>query len=340
MSLAAMSPVLHELQSRGEFGPAALRLLLRLASEELQRFPALRADRAMSGEDYAVEFFTDRGRALTAQLITTAVSDVSVGKIIRQWLRNWLINANDQTAIGALRDRVEKRLQRDARFAKCSPAHFWKLSQGPSDAAGVDVDALKRCANGVHVTFFVVKSNAVKRVQLGKPGELEHLLEELFHVAGGSMHISLIVQVLAHRFPHVLDPQRVEPSSDDNQNDDEAFLVPSDMLLPDEQLDQGEAMLARSQLAVEITGLLSAVDRKLLLVLDDPLAAAAILGCGRSSAYVRLRELRVKLLDMAGNEPEAWSVLAEVLGMSDANEDTDMDDVDLVLSDSEGGQCS
>ncbi|WP_146116624.1 MULTISPECIES: hypothetical protein [unclassified Arthrobacter] len=295
----------------------------------------------MSEEDYALEFFADRGNALTAKLVATAASDESVGKIVRQWLRNWLINANDQTAMGALRDRVEKRLQRDKRFEKCSPAHFWKLTHGPSEAAGVDVNELKRVANKVYVTFFVATNSTVKRVQLGRAGELELLLEELFLAAGGGLHVSVIVQVLAHRFPHILDPQRVEPpDSDEVQYDDEAFSVPSDMLLPEEQIEQRQTMMDHSRLAAEIYGSLSSVDRRLLLVLDDPPAAAAILGCGRSSAYVRLRELRVKLLERAGNEPEARLVLAEVLDLSGIHEGTSVDDEGLVLSDSDGGQST
>lgn len=341
MSLVSASPVLHELRSHGEFGPASLHLLLRLTSEELRRFPALLADRAMSTEDYAVEFFADRGKALTAKLVAIAVSDESIGKIIRQWLRNWLINANDQTAIGALRDRVEKRLQRDSRFEKCTPAHFWKLTHGPSGTADADVDDLKRVANQVHVTFFAVRNKTVKRVPLGKAGELENLLEKLFDLAGGSLHISMIVGVLAHRFPHVLDPQRIEPSSsEDDQDGDATFSVPSDLLLPEEQLEYREITRVGLQLAAEITVSLSETERTLVLLLDDPAAVAEVLGCGRSSAYVRIRELKVKLLEMAGSEQEARSVIADVLSLCGAGERvsvTGSDDEGLVLSDQEGG---
>jgi hypothetical protein len=298
----------------------------------------------MSAEDYALEFFSARGKALTAALIATAVTDESVGKIVRKSLRNWLIGVNDETAVGALRDRVEKRLLRDPRFERKPPSHFWKLSEGPSEAVDVDIDALNRVANGVYVTFFVQKNDSVKRVQLGKSGELEHLLHEVFRAAAGSLHISVIVQILAHRFPHVLDPQRAEPSPNDEDDiHGEASLVPSSVLLPEDELEQCETDLARSQLATEITRSLSEAERALVPVLDDASSAAGILGCGRSSAYERLRVLKAKLLAMSGSEADARSVLGEVLrlcGVDGSARGTSSDEAELVLSDLRGGQST
>jgi hypothetical protein len=298
----------------------------------------------MSAEDYALEFFSARGKALTAALIATAVTDQSVGKIVRKWLRNWLIGVNDETALGALRNRVEKRLHRDPRFEREQPSHFWKLGEGPPEAVDIDIDALNQVANGVYVSFFVQKNDSVKRVQLGKTGELEHLLYEVFRAAGGSLHISVVVQVLAHRFPHVLDPQRAEPSlNDENDFHGEASLVPSSALLPEEELEQRETDLARSQLATEISGSLSETERALVPLLDDASSAAIILACGRSSAYERLRVLKAKLLEMAGSEADARSVLGEVLsrcGVGDGARDTSVDKAELVLSDLRGGQST
>lgn len=149
----AATVLVEELRALGSFSPATVDLL-DTAREELGRFLGLTADGASTFEDFAYDFFLDRGKALTAAIRLEAEDDAALGRMIRRWLRNWLIDLNSQTALGALRDRLEKRMSRDGRFGRAPVGHYWRLNDGPAEAGAVDVAALASVARRVHVTFF------------------------------------------------------------------------------------------------------------------------------------------------------------------------------------------
>lgn len=337
MAVTGKTDVVDELRALGHFDCLTFELLVKLTREELRRFPALTSDPASTHEDYVSEFFADRGKALTAAALLEAEDDDAVGRMFRRWVRNWLIDRHTNTAIGALRDRLEKRLARDARFERAPAEHYWGLAGGPSDAGRNDVAALTTVARRVHVTFYPEPPGGKRRAQLGKPGELEALLGELFLAAQGSLHISTLVAVLANRFPHVLDPSTV--STDE---DLAAEAVPAPGPSPLGEMVQQEEHQLLDALARGAFDRLSVQERELVLVLDDPKAAAQTLGLGRSATAVRIRALKSKLIEIAGDEMTAPEVMRRVIALCAAErrppEPPVMDASKLVPSLQDGGQ--
>lgn len=305
----AATVLVEELRALGSFGPATVELLLDTAREELGRFPGLTADAASTFEDYAYDFFLDRGKALTAAIRLEAEDDAALGRMIRRWLRNWLIDLNSQTALGALRDRVEKRMSRDGRFGRAPVGHYWRLTDGPAEAAAVDLAALASVARRVHVTFFPEPPDGIRRAQLGRAGELETLLEQLFKTAQGSLHISTLVHLIANRFPHVLDPLTV------STEDEATELAAAGGMLPLEQVVEDEEQEYIEKLAQAAFESLSTQERDLILVLDDPKAAAAMLGLGKSATALRIRALKSKLIEVSGDETSARDVARQIIAL-------------------------
>lgn len=303
----AATVLVEELRALGSFGPAIVDRLLDTAREELRRFPRLTADVALTFEDYAYDFFHDRGEALTAAIRLEAEDDAALGRMIRRWLRNWLIDLNSQTALGALRDRLEKRMSRDLRFGRALVDHHWRLNDGPSEAAAVDFAALASVARRVHVTFFPEPPDGSRRAQLGKTGELETLLEQIFRTAQGSLHISTLVHVIANRFPHVLDPLTV------SMEDEAADLTSAAERLPLEQVVEDEEQEYIEKRAQTFFESLTPQERNLILVLDDPKAAAAMLGLGKSTTALRIRALKSKLVEASGDETSAREVARQII---------------------------
>ena len=337
MAVTGKTDVVDELRALGHFGGLTFELLVKLTREELRRFPALTSDPVSTHEDYVSDFFAARGKALTAAALLEAEDDDAVGRMFRRWVRNWLIDLHTSTAIGALRDRLEKRLARDSHFERAPAEHHWGLAEGPSDAGRNDVAALTTVARRVHVTFYPEPPGGKRRAQLGKPGELEALLGELFLAAQGSLHISTLVAVLANRFPHVLDPSTV--STDE---DVDAEAVPAPELSPLGEMVQQEEHQLLDSLARGAFDRLSVEERELVLVLDDSKAAAQTLGLGRSATAVRIRALKSKLIEIAGDEVTAPEVLRRVIALCAAErrpqEPSIMDASKLVPSLQDGGQ--
>ena len=305
----AATVLLEELRALGSFGPATVELLLDTAREELGRFPGLTADAASTFEDYAYDFFLDRGKALTVAIRLEAEDDAALGRMIRRWLRNWLIDLNSQTALGALRDRLEKRMSRDGRFGRAPVGHYWRLNDGPAEAATVDLATLASVARRVHVTFFPEPPDGSRRAQLGRAGELETLLAQLFKTAQGSLHISTLVHVIANRFPHVLDPLTVSTEDEATELAAAGGMLPLELVVEDEDHEYYEKQ------ALAAFESLSAQERDLVLVLDDPKAAAAMLELGKSTTALRIRGLKSKLVEISGDEMSAREVVRRVIAL-------------------------
>ncbi|WP_146068938.1 hypothetical protein [Arthrobacter sp. ZGTC131] len=333
----AITTVMEELRTLESFGPKAVDLLLKVAREELTRFPSLTSDPASTHEDYAYDFFLDRGKALTTAAQLQAEDDDALGRMIRRWLRNWLVDLHARSAVGSLRDRLEKRLERDGRFDRAPAQHFWRLTDGAAQAGAADPAALAAVARRVHVTYYPEPPGGTRRAQLGRSGELEALLEELLRTAKGSLHIATLVHVVANRFPHILDPLTV--STEEETADEVPACAPSPLeeILGDEDQQHFET------LSQEVFDALSAEERSLVLVLDDPKAAANMLGLGRSATALRIRSLKSKLIEISGDEMTAPEVVRRVLArcqgeLRRATEPVAEDGPGLVPSVKDGGQ--
>ncbi len=304
--------VVDELHSLGYFGLQAIGLLLKLTEEELRRFPALTTDGATDPEDYAQGFFLARGLALTTAVSLEAADDEVLGRMFRRWLRNWLVDQNTETAMGALRDRLEKRLDRDPRFQRSPVQHFWFRSGELAEAGTDDTALLNTVARRVQVTFYPEPPGGKRRAQLGKTGELENLLEKLLLSARGSLHISTLVAVVANRFPHVLDPHTIYPDEGENTSM-ESVADPNPSPLTELMQEEDDvnfdllAEIAFSQLTQE--------EKELVLVLDDPKEAMQLLGLQRSSASLRISRFKSRLIEIAGNDSNSREVLRRIIGL-------------------------
>ncbi len=188
-----------EAVARGQLGPAAWAMLLRVFKSELKRFPGLAE--ADTPADLALEFFADRAPAYVDAVLATP-DDQAAGRRTRQWARNWLIDRVRKTPYGALRHRLEKRLQRSPLFHTSSAAHHWFL-QGMDDVdrPGVSFDGIYEAAAGVRVDVAI---DAGGRVVLGRPGQLEEMLRAVLDLSG-RLHIADITYLCAKRFPTVLE---------------------------------------------------------------------------------------------------------------------------------------
>lgn len=312
MARIGKTEIVDELHSLGYFGLQAIGLLLKLTEEELRRFPALTSDGVNDAEDYAQSFFLACGLPLTTAVSLEAADDEVLGRMFRRWLRNWLVDQNTETAMGALRDRLEKRLDRDPRFQRSPVQHFWFLSGELAEAGTDDVTTLSTVARRVHVTYYPEPPGGKRRAQLGKTGELENLLKELLVSARGSLHISTLVAVVANRFPHVLDPHTIYPDEGENTSiESVADPNPSPLTeLMQEDDDENFGLLAEvafRQLTQE--------EKELVLVLDDLKEAMKLLGLQRSSASLRISRFRSRLIEIAGNDSNSREILRRIIGL-------------------------
>jgi hypothetical protein len=303
------STILNELRTLRRFDQHAFDLLVRLTEEELHRFPGLASDPAWSHEDWAVEFFAAKGHAFAIEALIKADDDDALGAMLRRWLRNWLVDQHIRTAWGALRDRLEKRMERDGRFRQASASHFWCLTDGPETAGTDDVDALVVVAQRARVTFYPEPARARRRAQLGRAGELESLLAEVLTAAGGGLHISTITNVVARRSPHVLDPA-TQPLPEANDIERLAADTPT----PDRVVVELEDREAIEASVSSVFDSLSATERKLISVIDDPVAASELLEVGRSTTALRIGQLKTKLIELAGDDESARQMMEHVIG--------------------------
>jgi hypothetical protein len=303
--------IVDEIRALGEFGSQALGLLVHVTENEVRRFPALRDDRTMTGEDYALEFFTTRGKEFTVSAITQADSDEALRRMMHSWVKHWLDDENDKTAFGRVRQLLVKRLERGESFWQGPLKHYWGLVDGPHEPVAPDPDCLTKAARWRPITMAPADPKAKRRPNIGKTGELEALLVTVLSTAGGCVHVSNLAQVLISRLPNLLDPLTVYPDSDDEGAGWDRLLVDTDP--SEDAAAPGAEALARS-----IFTTLSDDEKSLIPVIDKPTAAQAFLGLGRSQTALRIKGIKTKLVEMSGGDTEIGRETVRLLiGMCD-----------------------
>lgn len=289
-----------EASARGQLGPSALAMLLRVFEEELRRFPGLASTE--TAEDLALEFFADRG-ASYVDAVLAAPDDDAAARKTRKWARNWLVDLVRTTPYGALRHRIEKRLQRSAFFRPSSVAHHWCLEDGEDIDLGASFDVLYAAAAEVYVA---VSIDSGGRVLLG-PGQLEEMLRRVLELSG-RLHISDITYLCAQRFPSTLEvgdwagrdvTAEMEEAEDTHEAHDTVFSTGT--------------QLADSRVAQQIFEQLTATQRTALRLAQDPAELATQLGVGRSSAYSQIKSAKTRLLELAGNRSRSTQVMTDVI---------------------------
>jgi hypothetical protein len=300
-----LNEVLEELRTQRQFGPRALDLLLGLAKNELHRFPELRRDTSKDHVDFALEFFEKSGEALLTDVLARAEDDDEVGRVTRRYLRNWMIDRARQAPRGRLREALRKRLERDPRFMRTPGRSFWQLSDGPSTASKADPGYLIQVAGECHVTPIVQHVDAASGPRLGKTGEIEALLVAVFKAAGGSLDDETITTVVAARLPLQVQPDTLHLGPDDDFPS--AALTPEDQIIADEE-DAQDTLEAH-----RIFASLTEIERRILPVITDRAEASKIFGTKRSSTAAKIKQLKAKLVELAGDAAAARGTLGPLL---------------------------
>lgn len=294
--------VRDEIRALGQLGPVTFRTLQRIFREEFRRFPVLGHED--TSDDLATEFLTDRIDAYVMALGATH-NDDAAGALTRSWARHWLIDRVRDTPYGALRNRLEKRLERCDLFARSTVRHFWCLAGGPDEDLLATPEELRRIAARTAVRVHVSK---LGNITIGSGGELEGLLQRLLQAAG-RLHIGDITDVCADRFPGVLETgdAHLRGIAVDDTDLDTWFEAPSR-----DEPDEGDVE-ARARQLIEA---FSPTQIATLLRLDDVRDVADALGVGRSSAYNAINDVRSRLLELAGDPGDVRAVLTTVIDIA------------------------
>ena len=294
-----------EVRALGQLGPRAFDLLMSVFEQELPRFRGLSSLETF--EDLALDFFADRGTSFTDMLATSLDDEVAARKT-HTWARHWLIDRVRELPYGALRQRIEKRLQRSDLFRPSEAAHHWCLVEGDDVDRNASLDVLYSAAIEIRVDVIVEASG---KVVLGRQGQLEEMLRVVLDL-GGRLHISDLTYLCAHRFPSTLEVGDWLTSGDTMVDIDE--VEP-----PAERLNDiyvAADQLGDSDLAHRIFDQLSDVERLALRFGSQPAALAEHLGVGRSSAYSRIAQAKAHLLELAGSNGRSKDVLTDVLALA------------------------
>lgn len=292
-----------EAGATGQLGPSALAMLLRVFEDELHRFPGLAS--IETADDLALEFFADRGTSWVDTVLAAPDDDTAARKT-RKWARNWLVDLVRTTPYGALRDRLEKRLQRSSLFRRSSVAHNWCLADGEDTDRLVSFDTLYATASEVYVEVTV---DAGGRVVLGR-GQLEEMLRRVLE-AGGRLHIADLTYLCARRFPSTLETgdwltsrnvtAEMEEAEDTQEAHDVVFATAT--------------QVADSRVAQTIFDQLTPTQRLALRYLQEPNELATYLGVGRSTAYSQIKQAKARLLELAGDRARSMQVMTDVVAL-------------------------
>lgn len=293
--------VKDEIAAHGELGSATWAILTRAAAMEIVKFPGL--DELETAEDLAVGFFEERLDTFPVALAATSDDDSALA-LTRRWMRNWLIDRVRKLPLGAMRNRIEKRLQRSPLFVDSEVVRFWRLADGTDEDISVDSDTLRGIAASASIEVSAMASGGVR---LGRKGELEEMLRQILERAG-RLHISEIAAICAARFPAAMESgDAILASSGDEWEEVEASAEAVDALAGT------RTKIAEARFAEEILLRLDDRDRAVLRWGDDPSVLGAQLGIGRSSAYAVIAKTRARMVEWCRDAEGALRLMPAVV---------------------------
>lgn len=293
-----------EALARGSLGPAALEMMIDVFSAELPRFRGLAAQDEIG--DFVNGFFLDKGAGY-ANAVVAASDDEAAKRLTRKWAVHWLVDQARRLPLGALRNRLEKRLERSSQFERSAADHYWYLAGGDDTDRPVSDADLRALASTAYVE--VTRMPNGEGVRLGRTGELEELLRRLLEAAG-RLHISDITRICADRFPSALQVGDAYSSTVDADWDYLEETTPG--------RDTISAMAGKrgdERSAEELLPLLTDGERAAIRFANDVSGLAAELGIGRSSAYSLIKKLRVRLVELAGESERSRQVMTALLAL-------------------------
>ena len=299
---AATTHIKDEALSRGSLGPAALDMMTDVFTHELPRFPGVAATDEVA--DLVNEFFLDKGSGY-ANAVVAAPDDDAARRLTRKWAVHWLVDRARTLPFGALRNRLEKRLERSPLFARSAIDHYWRLADGDDADRAVTESQLRQLASST----FVETIPTADGIQLGRRGELEELLRRLLDAAG-RLHISDITRICGERFPSTLEPGDAAWGTVDADWDYIEDVTPA----ADTTGTTADKRRHEST-AESLMPLLSDQEFIIIRHADDAIALAAALGVGRSTAYTLISRLRARLVELAGDDEQGREVMVALVSL-------------------------
>lgn len=290
-----------EASARGTIGPAAYNMMLTVFGWEVQRFPRLAAQ--APAEDFLNSFFEQKGAGYVIALVAEP-DDAAATRLTHGWVKNWLVDQDRKLPMGALRNRLEKRLQRSELFRDSEVAHYWYLAEDSDLDKTVSTDDLRTAAAAVDVELQISASG---QIQLGRSGQLESLLRELLLLAG-RLHIGQMASICAERFPSLI-------AVGDAMNHLEEAEWENNEHVADDLVANTAAKLDSETIAMDIYTALSEEERTILRNAGDAESLSIALGVGRSSAYSLIKKTRARVIELAGSAARSDQVRGALIDL-------------------------
>ena len=289
----------------GTLGLAALEMMRSVFEEQLPRFPDLRDSE--SNDDFVNSFFEDKGAGYV-NVIISLPDDRAAKQETRKWVERWLVDRTRKQPWGALRNRLEKRLERSDLFSASIVRHHWFLTDAEDIDRHVTASELRIIAASAPVEVWLPTHGDTMR--LGRQGQFEEVLRRLL-AAAGRLHVSDLTRICADRFPSLLET-----------GDSLAATVDADWEIIEETTPSRDsatataAKLGDEHLAQQLLPLLTSPEMAAIRVGVDAAMLAKELGIGRSSAYNVIKKLRARLTELAGNSERSREILAALLRLA------------------------
>ncbi|WP_199186734.1 hypothetical protein [Cryobacterium sp. M96] len=293
-----------EALARGTLGMAALAMMRRVFAEQLPRFPGLRDTATV--DDFVNSFFEDKGAGYS-NAITALPDDRAAKQETRKWVERWLVDLTRKQPWGALRNRLEKRLERSTLFSPSVAKHYWFLTGGEDVDRHVTQTGLREIAALAPVEMPIATGNASAR--LGRPGQLEEMLRRVL-VAAGRLHVSDLTKICADRFPSLLETGDVLAATVDADWD-----IVEEMTPAIDSPAATEIKLDDEHLAQQLMPRFTDTERAAIRHGGDAAALAKDLGIGRTSANNVVQKLRARLTELAGDSARSQGVLTALLSL-------------------------
>lgn len=260
------------------------------------------------------EFLVDRIKPLTAALLSQAMGDDSLAKLLRTSIKNWLIDRARETGIGHIRRTIEKVLSAAPDFERVADgeagAGRWRMTGTDAQPWAGRLDDLTAAAWSTRDVRIPKWSSTTRRAPLADRESLIAIIRAVLSRAAGSVEIAHLVTVFANRFAAALDPRLASIDDDDNPID-----VTAAALDPEETLIADEVASDVATAAAEIGSRLTNTEREIAPILHDSAAIRLKLGKGRTQSAAFAARLKAKIRELAGTSADAEEMVREVVAL-------------------------
>ncbi|WP_033106756.1 hypothetical protein [Microbacterium profundi] len=297
----ATTRIKEELLASGQLGQAAFEMMTAVFKSLVMKFSALRERETV--EDLRNGFFLEKGTGYVLA-IRAAEDDDAAARITYAWGTRWLVDESRKLPFGALRNRLEKRLERCDLFDPSRVAHHWFLADGDDESYPFTTSQLEAIAAAADIEMHPWGEG---NLRIGKTGELEHLIQSLLECAG-RLHVAEITVICGNRFPLILQlgdasESTVESNSGMLENsapDSDSVFVTAEMMHVD-------------RLASAIFPQLTDEEVTIFRFWGDVPRLVEELNRSRSSVYKAMDNARRRLVELAGGGHEGRQIMLALM---------------------------